>query len=501
MAPQTYLPLAESLGKYAFPFLAGSAETEAGRHELYKTLEYLYHNTLFESLGLAALEPELAANAATASLRGIYNPATAIVDVYPEYTLNGLIGPEDDDTAEVHIHPTGKATADIIAPLLQVWDWSNLEAEKLLIPHYAANYGDVLLMAVVRPDTPARNGLPASPGKVWVEVRHPDILKDVRFDSRGNIVFARIEMMKRREISMQDYLAELEGKLPTEDEEYLYTAIYTKDSFATLKDGKPFDFTGTGAPAVWKNAWGFVPLVLVQHKPSGEDWGLNAYHSSIPTIAEMCLDASVCGQLLGQWLAPQWAVFGVGRTQRKVNRDGSVWLFEERGDAKALTANVDFSGAYEHIGAMMKWTADRQPELTLSRVREANLATGAAIRAMLFDLVRKLEMAQDQYDNGLVRVLQMCLTLGANADGRGTALEGFAGLGRFEEGAFNFGFDRPEVLAASKLEQAQAEAEMAAAKRQTELGNNPAPTANPANDTNALLASQLLAQQGGGVVV
>lgn len=483
----TVPPFSDHISRYAFPFLTGSSETPAGRGELYDTLEWLYHNTLFEQMGLAALDAKLAEQAGTSSVRGIYNPVTRIVDCYREYTLGGRLGPEDDEQAEVHIRAENPAIVD---PLLRLWAWSNMESQKTLLPYYAANLGDALLMPIVRPN---REGVP---GKAWLEIRHPGIIKDIRFDDRMNIVYARIETVKEPEPTVEEVVREIAGEARADREgPYLYTAIYTKTQFATLRDGKPFDYTGTGAPAVWDNPWGFVPLLLCQHKPTGGEWGLNAYHSSVPAISEMCLDASICGQLLGLWLAPQWAIFGVGRTQQKVRRDGPAWLFEEKGDAKALVADVDFAGAYKHIGEMMHFVTDEQPELSLGRVREAGLETGEAIRAMLFDLVRKLEMAQDQYDAALVRGFQMLLTMAADPDGSGNALEGFGGLGSYEDGSYNFAFARPDILAPSKLEQARTEAEIGQIARQKELaatGATGGAGTSAANDSAALLASRLL---------
>jgi hypothetical protein len=470
------------IASYAFPFTTKGATFEATRQELYRTLEGYYMNVVFEELGLAALEPELAASAGTDSLRGIYNPAQAIVDCYVNWTLCGLLGPETDPTAEVHVRAVNPA---LPAAVQQVWDWSQLETEKALVPFYAANYGDALLSVVGRPD---QDG---SPGKVWLEVRHPRTVVDVDYDDRGNIVYARLEERKREPRTVDSTITGFAvGSL--EATEYTWTGIYTKEEFATLKDGQPFDF---GPGARWPNPWGFVPLVLVRHKPSGGDWGLNAYAQVISVINELCLDASTLGQLLCEWLAPQWAIFGLGKTQKKVNRDGSAWLFEENGDAKALVANVDFSGSYEHISSMLKWLSDRQPELALSRAREANLQTGAAIRAMLFETVKVLERAQDAYDTGLIRALQMALTIAQSINPGGTALAGFAGLGRYEDGALAFRFDRPDILPVSKLEAMQAEADMAGLERQTTLQRAISPAQGQADSTQtaaSLLASRLL---------
>lgn len=480
---------ASHIGRYAFPFQQGGSDVEASRAELYKTLEGYYYNSIFEDLGLAALDPALADVAAVDTLRGIYNPVTAIVDAYANWTLQGKLGLPDDAGAEVKVR--AKKTNPKLAPAIQtIWGWSNLESQKEMLPRYAANLGDALLLATGRPDAPG------SPGKVWVEVRHPGIIKELDRDDRGNIVYAHLEETREEPRTVEDAVRAATGAVDAEGRSYTWSAIYTKTEFATFRDGKPWDYAaGDGGPGYrWPNGFGFVPMVLVPHKNSGGDWGLNAYHASISVINELCLEASEVGQLIGQWLAPQWAIFGVGRMQDKVRRDGPAWLFDEAGgDAKALTANVDVAGAYVHIEAELKWLADRQPELALSRAREANLQTGAAIRAMLFETVKGFEQAQDNYDAGLIRVLQMALTMAQTINAGNRPLSAIGTVGKYEDGDLDFTFDRPDVLPVSKLEAAQAAADMASLQRQSDLQ---AATTQPADATQAassLIASRLLA--------
>ena len=292
-------------------------------------------------------------------------------------------------------------------------------------------------------------------------------------------------------MSMDRAIDSRSGRIAAAPESYTQTIIMTKDEFATLKNGKPFDF-GNGAWR-WTNPWGFIPAKKVKQKDGGDNWGLNAFHSSLSTINDLCLNATIASQLIGQWLAPQWAIFGVGRNKNGVSRDGSAWLFENPGDAKALTANVDFNGAYIHINAGLKWLAERHPELNLTKIRDSNVATGVAIRAMLFDLIKVLQMAQDNYDDALISALQMCLSMGQQIDGN-RALEGFDGIGSYEKGELNFTFNRPELLPISKLEQAQADAEMSDLARQQQL-NDTLSTGSPTTDVNdaaAFIANRVL---------
>lgn len=492
------LPWTDHIARYAVPsMLEMDWSIAASRRELYRTLDLYRNNTVYEALGLAAFDPDLAANAATDLVRGIYNPVAAIVDAYRNYTLAGVMGPQDDPEAEVHIVPGANAAAGLEQAILNIWRWSNMEIEKQMIPEFAANLGDALISVIGRPPTPE-----GQPGKVWLDVHHPGKLTEVKTDDRGNITYARIDEERTPDKSVDSIIREMQGR-PLRDEEqpYSYTAIYTKTEFATFRNGKLYDFVNdvAGDGGRWPNPWGFVPLVLIPHKRTKDTFGLNAYADSISVINEVNLDASICGQLLGVWLAPQWVIFGIGAGQT-LKRDGSAWKVEKDGKAQALVTNVDFAGAYVHIGGMLKWLADRQPELTLARVREKGLETGAAIRAMLFDLIRLMELAQGNYDDGLKRAIFMALTIGQNIDGNGLSLPGFteAEIGRYsqDDNPFEFSFDRPDILPVSEIEKLQQEAEKETINR--DLGLNRAinqgaqPGQGDEQTAASLLASRLL---------
>ncbi len=488
------LPWTDHIARYAIPsMLEMDWNTPASRRELYRTLELYRHNTIYESLGLAAFDPDLAANAATDLVRGIYNPVAAIVNAYRNYTLAGELGLAAEG-AEVTIQPAANAAAGLEQAILNIWRWSNLEVEKAMIPELAANLGDALISVIGRPPTDA------NPGKVWLDIHHPGKLTEVKTDDRGNIVYARIDETRYPDKDVDRIIREMEGRLVREDAEasYEYTAIYTKTEFATFKNRKLHDYTtGTDGPdGRWPNPWGFVPLVLVPHVRTKDTWGMNAYADSISAINELNLDASICGQLLGMWLAPQWVVFGIGAGQT-LKRDGSAWKVEGDGKAQALVTNVDFAGAYVHIKNMLEWLADRQPELTLARVREKGLETGAAIRAMLFDLIRLMELAQSNYDDGLKRAIFMALTIGQNIDGEGTSLPGFSEgeIGSYsqDDNPFDFRFVRPDILPVSEIERLQAEAEKETLQR--DVGLNRAINTGAASGTDEQTAASALASR------
>lgn len=439
--------------RYALPLPDGGLNTRASRQDLYRTMESYYYNTIYEELGLEAFNVTLAAKAESVTLRGIYNPVPDIVAFYQKYVLTGRIGDESDDV-DLTIDTKN---ARIIAPLLEVWQWSNLQTEKDLIPFYAANLGDCLLAVVDRaPERAARGAV--KPGKVWIEIRHPGELVDYDFDERGNFTYAKLESIA--------YERDASGRKVA----YVYGRVLTKSEYRTEKDRQPYAYRADGL-AAWPNPHGFVPLVLVQHGRIGDEFGVNAYHHGIAPINELNLQASYLSTLLSQHLAPQWAIFGATVAPDGLPSDGRIWGFPSGTDAKAIIADLRVADAYEHLNAIRKHLEDLFPELAIPRLREKGQLSGVAVRGMLTDLIRNGELARDNYEAGLVRAGQMALTMGQNVSGSGQALDGWRGIGTYEAGALDHRYRWPPILPLSELEQLQVDAEKQALKRELAIGN------------------------------
>jgi len=438
--------------RYAFPWQPGGLGQAASRQNLYRTFEDYYFNTIFEGQELAAFNATLATNADNVELRGIYNPAAAIVDFYVKYVLTGRLGPEGEDV-DLTI---AADNARIVEPLLKIWRWSNLQTEKDLIPFYAANLGDCLLVVVDRP--PARTGPDTiRAGRVWIEVRHPGELVDYDLDERGNLTYAKLESVAYE----RDAISGMKRG-------YTYGRIFTKTEYRTEKDREPFAYRADGLTG-WPNPHGFVPLVLVQHKRVGDDFGVNAYHNGLSAINELNLQASYLSALVGEHLGPQWAVFGASIPAGGLARDGKVWGFPQGSDAKALIADLRVADAYVHLNAIRKHLEDLFPELALPRLREGSQLTGVAVRGMLTDLIKNGELARDNYEAALVRAGQMALTMGANVGGSGQSLWG-SDIGTYEADEFDHRYHWPPILPLSELEQLQVDAEKAALEREIAVG-------------------------------
>lgn len=462
---------------YALPLAGGGINTQVSRQDLYRTLESYYYNTIYEELGIQAFNQTLVTKDIEIVPRGVFNPVPDIVQFYVKYVLTGRLGEAGDDV-DLTIDA---ADERIIPPLLQLWKWSNLQTEKDLIPYYAANLGDCLLAVVDR--APERVGGAVKPGRVWIEVRHPGELVDYDFDDRGNLTYAKLESIA--------YERDATGR----KQAYVYGRALSKTEFRTEKNRRPHSYRPDGVER-WPNPHGFVPLVLVQHTRVGDEFGVNAYHHGISAINELNIQASYLSALIGEHLAPQWAVFGASLPSTGLARDGSVWAFPQASDAKAMVVDLRVGDVYEHLGAIRNHLENMFPELAIPRLRERGQLTGVAVRGMLTDLIRSGEMARDNYEAGLVRAGQMALTMGQNLAGSRQSLDGWGGLGTFEAGDFDHRYHWPAILPLTELEQLQIDAEKQALERELAVGARM--TATPVTAPTPLDPAAALARQLGG---
>lgn len=410
-----------------------SSEQARTRQALYVDLDGYYYNSLWSEQTKYLLR-FMSGWAEDATVQGLYNPVKTIVDFYRTHTLRGTLGLAGPDG-----QPLPPATATIraanprlIGPVLDVWQWSNLQATKRLIGRFAANLGDALLVVVddARPDAPEQ-------AKVWIEVRSPAELVDYEFDSRGNFTLARLaETRSERDAA---------GRRRS----YRYERLLTKDEYATFRDGQPHAYDERGA--VWPNPHGFVPVRKVMHEDDGDEFGLNAWHDAVPAIDELNLRATHIGDIIGQHFAAVWLISGASppaglnaqglEEEQELDRGKALYVPKDA-DAKPLVAPLDFANAYTHIDRLLTWLKEKYPELTLPELRrKSGDLSGVAVRGMLFDLIVKAESIQnDSYSPELWRALQMALTMGSNVGGSGRNLwreRGHGEVGRYEAGDFD----------------------------------------------------------------
>ena len=339
-------------------------------------------------------------------VRGVYNPASRLVDFYPGKVYGGSLDFVDAMGGAIPLVMADDALREAIK---RVWLHSNWAKQKSLFVRYGAMLGDSALWIA---DDRQRE-------KVRMEVLHPGKIKAVTLDDVGNVKAATLEYAKTD---------------PTinNGREFLFSMTVDQQEFATFKDGKPWAFfedMGGQLVPEWPNDYGFVPLVLTQHRDTGHDWGAAAFHHSLGKIDELNDAASILNDSVRKSVNVMWALAakkddvsfsgstgdGTSTTDPTARRDKAPFLFIGK-DGKPPTAmvpNINISAALENIRNMLSELERDMPELKLHRLSElgGNLS-GVAIRNMYSDASDKITEARGNYDEALVRAHKMCVSIG-----------------------------------------------------------------------------------------
>jgi hypothetical protein len=356
-------------------------------------------------------------------IRGVQNPVERLCDAYPSKVYGGSLDFEDLTTGAIPILLTNKR---LIEPIRQVWIWSNWRLQKSLYVRNGTLLGDTALKIVDEPDK----------GKVRMEVLHPGKIKEVTRDAVGNVKAVTLEYERYNE----------------DGTSYVYKEVWGEDqTVATFKDNQPFAYynNANGTPiAKWDNPYGFIPLVLVQHKNVGMGWGANAFHAQVYKVDELNDAASLLNDQIRKAVNVMWYFAGVGkRDEIKTNTENRDELPAMYGPKESqpipMIAPLDITAAGANVDRLLEELERDMPELALHRLREGGNATAPGVRAVYSDAIDRFVEAQGVYDDGLIRAQKMAISIGGF---RG--YDGFQGynLDSFEAGDLeHYIQDRPVI--------------------------------------------------------
>jgi hypothetical protein len=394
----------------------------AARLFRYAHFEAYYHNIVYTSL-VRYTSQHRENEGLYKHIRGIYNPVQRLVDLYVAKVYGG---PLDLETLDGGAIPFAGLDDRLRTAILQTYTWSNWATKKSLYVRHGAMKGDTAIKIV---DDRVRQ-------QVRLEVLDPSKIKAVDRDEMGNAQSVEIEY---------------ERDDPVTGKSYTYTEIITPQWFYTFKDGEPFAYVDdlTGEPvSEWPNEYGFVPLVVVEHKDLDLGWGANAFHSQVRKIDELNDGASLLNDQLRKTINPVWYFAGVTKADDlDASADDKDEMSAIYGPADsepaAMVANIDAVAAGENLQAMLAELERDMPELALHRLREAGNLTAPGVRAGYSDAIDRIVEARGNYDDGQVRALLMALAIGGYNNYRG--FEGFD-LGVVTSGAVDFHIaERPVI--------------------------------------------------------
>lgn len=319
--------------------------------------------------------------------RAIYNPAHRVTGWYAGHCYPPGYGdiPFDPGTPD-----------EIIAAVSAAFTWGNMQQQTSHYVKTGAKLGNVLLQAESDADS----------GRVYPMVIHPRYVTALELDHRMNVTMYQTEYPMYDAVSKQGYR---------------YGLRVTRDDFTTLYNGEPKGYDGN--PATLPNPFGFAPAVWVPHEVTGDTLGAPAIEAVIGKIDELNLIATSAHDFITK-LTKQGVVFATskgGKGLETVNLGGG----NEQQDIRYIVGpddlrvmkmldNLGLSDALEWAKSLLDEIENDLPEIALDKdLRGMSNVTGPGAMRMTSDVVNKLADAQRNYDWGLIRVGQMCVSMGA----------------------------------------------------------------------------------------
>lgn len=422
---------------------------------------YYANNRLYEDLARALYDQGIASRA----VRGLRNPAFRITEFYP-----AVLWPGDLPDAL----PIKAENTRIVEPIRQIWKWSNWARKKQLYARWLAMLGDAFIK-VVRPDD-----LP----RVYFELIDPTYVTSFEVDERHNLTECRIDVEKQRLLA---------NNVP---ESYTHTEVWSRAGGTYRRwehrgDAKtPLEDLGPPAETRTFEQMGidFVPIVHVPFMDVGELRGAGSFWFQLDKIDQINAEATRLSQMLFRHNKPTLAIVG-GRDPsgrplpppRVAGSDGQTKDALELGDESVLSIsgassvaslvpNLQYDAHLKEIDALTIDLEQDRPEMAYWRVirMEQSNVSGRALNYVLGPAIQRAVEVRGQGEDGMVRAMEMALSLAQVGDEAP-----FSGLGDYHAGDFEHVFERRPIIAVDDQELAQTrqvEASAFAALTQAGLG-------------------------------
>jgi hypothetical protein len=399
-------------------------------------------------------------------IRNIYNPSWRLGEFWKAHLWAGTL--EDIPL----IFPETVAEEDLLGAIKQIWQWSNWQVKKDIVPLYGSVLGDVGILII---DDPQRE-------KVFFEVINPNNIANIELDPVGNVKGYEIQ-------------EERQDPRTNKEKSVVYSEIAVRDGedviYTTLLDGAPWpwnvDENGEGV-ASWSRPYGFIPLTLIQHNDVGLQWGWSEIQPGQSKFREIDDQSSKLNDQIRKVTDPIWAFFGITKpeddptfTETRLTgtaaanrpqpgREQMNALYgNSDGSAVPLVAPLDIEAVIGNIEALTKEIERDYPELRLMALDEAGgNISGRALRLAQQPAETKVNQRRPNYYSALVRANQMAIAI-AGFNGY-NGFESFD-LDSFDRGLLEHSIGKMPIFGIDPLDELELEKERAAvAKIWTDAG-------------------------------
>jgi len=347
-------------------------------------------------------------------IRNIYNPSFRLSEFWKMLIWGGLLDPEARDVGAIPIVAKDDKLRESISAL---WLASGWATNKDLVSLWGATLGDVAIRVV---DDTVHS-------EVRLEPIHPSSIKDLTIDARGyckGYVLEEVRELNGKDVTYTETVTRGEGDLVL---------------FKTEANGK--EYAWNGAASSWSEAYGFVPLVSIQHNNVGFKFGWAEVHPLRSKVNEVEDLASKLHDYIRKAVDPVW-LFNFKRprgaetsnTGTPGGRDETPAIYVPDPAAKAqalITDQLDIQKTSEEIGHLLKETERDYPELQMDIWTAGEDTSGRALRQARQRVETKVIQRRANYDGAIVRAHQMAIAIGGFRNYPG--YEGF-GLDSYEQG-------------------------------------------------------------------
>lgn len=433
--------LATLFGGTAPATIAGSATTALNPYAgMYELLDALYQSDVYQDLTTAEKER---ANL-PASILPIRNPTFRAVEFYAAHLFPGNL----PDAL-----PIVTENERIVEPIQQVWQWSNWGSEKQATARQYALYGDWFCKVVTRDDGQ----------RVYLQQIHPSHVIDFDTNERGDLTYIRVDIPFTRRLA--------DGTKETRFE----VEIWDKASgryrrWEIERANTPTEELGQPERDDDMAVFGidFVPFCHAQFRNIGEPRGSGCVTPVIRKLWQADILATSLHERLFRYNQADWVLHAPGRPEAgkwvmppelETNEAGEYQMGNERvhklpagwelGD---LIAKLDYPAALAILQDHMREIENDLPELAYYNLRELNAVSGRAVRMLLSDAIARALEARGNAETALVKLNQMALTIGGEAN-----IPAFRNIGTYENGDFDHDFEPRDIIALNDLEELEAQ--------------------------------------------
>jgi hypothetical protein len=421
--------------------LAGVAHTPA---QWYQMLHgYYLNNGLYDVIQQVSY-----ANAIwTPMMKGFRNPAHRAVEFYVAKLWPGTL----PDAL-----PIKTENEKIVAPIQQVWKWSNFGSSKQVSARWVSEYGDWFCKVATNAQTMGGATVPAT--RVYFQNIKPEYVTDFETDERGFISFIQVEIQKKKKVNglTVNYL-----HVETwSDEAQLYRR-YELQVGQSIDNTKPVEEIPLSDFGI-----DFAPFVHARFQDIGEKRGIGCFVHVLDKVDEANRMATRLHQILFRYNKAIMAVsangndkdgrplpppmIGSGDDEVELPEDDELFTLPGMASLSAMVPAVDYDSYINEIAAQMDEIKQDLPEIKYFQLDSSSQLSGKAIRLLLGDAVDKVIECRGNMESALARADAMALTMGKYAN-----LKGFADIGDFDNGDYEHTFEERDVIAGGPVEKAE----------------------------------------------